>query len=105
MEKLLIGNKCDWEARRVVSKEKGESLAQSQKIPFLETSAKTNYNIDESFEKLAQLILKKVNYNTSVCQLYANCIKQCLIQSAETSHNCITIHVHSQRDAARATFL
>jgi len=61
VEKLLIGNKCDWEGRRVVSKEKGETLARSQNIPFLETSAKTNYNIDEAFEKLARLILKKVS--------------------------------------------
>ena len=57
----MIGNKCDWEARRVVPKEKGEALARSQGIPFLETSGKTNYNIDEAFEKLARLILKKVS--------------------------------------------
>lgn len=61
MEKLLIGNKCDWEARRVVPKDKGEALARSQNVLFLETSAKTNYNIDEAFEKLARLILKKVS--------------------------------------------
>ena len=45
----------------MVSKEKGENLARSQNIPFLETSAKTNYNIDDAFEKLARLILKKVS--------------------------------------------
>ena len=60
VEKLLIGNKCDWETRRVVSKEKGDNLATSQNVPFLETSAKTNYNIEEAFEKLARHILKKV---------------------------------------------
>ena len=60
VERLLIGNKCDWEARRVVSKERGEALAASQGIKFLETSAKTNYNIDEAFEQLARQILKKV---------------------------------------------
>jgi len=47
VERLLIGNKSDWEARRVVPRERGEQLAQSQGIPFLETSAKTNHNIDE----------------------------------------------------------
>lgn len=62
VEKLLIGNKCDWEARRAVPKERGESLARSQNVHFLETSAKTNYNIDEAFEKLARLILKKVSF-------------------------------------------
>ncbi len=44
----------------MVSKEKGEALARSQEVPFLETSAKTNYNIDEAFEKLARHILRKV---------------------------------------------
>ena len=47
MELLLIGNKCDWEAKRAVESERGEQLARSQGIPFLETSAKTNHNIDE----------------------------------------------------------
>ena len=47
MQIRLIGNKCDWEARRVVPRDRGEELARSQGIPFLETSAKTNHNIDE----------------------------------------------------------
>ena len=60
MVRLLVGNKCDMENRRVVPKERGEQLASQQSIPFLETSAKTNLNIDETFETLARLILKKV---------------------------------------------
>lgn len=48
------------ETRRIVPKERGEQLGQQQGIPFLETSAKTNTNIDEAFESLARLILKKV---------------------------------------------
>ena len=47
VERLLIGNKCDWEAKRAVESERGEQLARSQGIPFMETSAKTNHNIDE----------------------------------------------------------
>ena len=47
MQWLLIGSKCDWEKKRVVESNSGEQLAQSQGIPFLETSAKTNHNIDE----------------------------------------------------------
>ena len=47
VELLLIGNKCEQEESRVVSKERGEQLAESWGIPFLETSAKTNHNIDE----------------------------------------------------------
>ena len=44
---ILIGNKCDLEAERVVPQERGEELARSQGIPFLETSTKTNHNVDE----------------------------------------------------------
>ena len=47
VELLLIGNKCDLEERREVPKEDGEQFAQSQDIPFLETSAKTGYNVCE----------------------------------------------------------
>ena len=72
----MIGNKCDWEARRVVPKEKGEALANSQNVPFLETSAKTNYNIDEAFEKLARLILKKVCFCISFCMIYVEIINE-----------------------------
>jgi len=46
-QQLLIGNKCDCEKIRVLESESGEQLARSQGIPFLETSAKTNHNIDE----------------------------------------------------------
>ena len=47
VERLLIGNKCDLEASREVESESGKQLARSQGIPFLETSAKTNHNINE----------------------------------------------------------
>ena len=56
----MIGNKSDWEQRRVVPKERGQQLATLQSIPFLETSAKTNTNINEAFETLAHVILEKV---------------------------------------------
>ena len=47
VERLLIGNKCDWDAKRAISTERGRQLASSQGISFLETSAKTNHNIDQ----------------------------------------------------------
>ena len=47
VERLLIGTKCDREAKRAVESKRGEQLARSWGIPFMETSAKTNHNIDE----------------------------------------------------------
>lgn len=57
--KLILGNKCDMEARRVVPTEQGEQLAKSKGLKFLETSAKANINIDKAFTMIAEDILQK----------------------------------------------
>jgi Ras-related protein Rab-8A len=60
VNKILIGNKCDWEEKRVVSTERGQQLANELGIPFLEVSAKTNTNIDKAFYSLAADIKKRI---------------------------------------------
>ena len=45
----------------------GQRLADSQGIPFLETSAKSNVNIDEAFMTMAKLILEKVLCEIVMC--------------------------------------
>ena len=60
VNKILIGNKCDWEEKRVVSTERGQQLADELGIPFLEVSAKTNTNIDKAFYNLAADIKKRI---------------------------------------------
>ncbi|KAI1478411.1 NCA2-domain-containing protein [Daldinia eschscholtzii] len=60
VNKILIGNKCDWEEKRVVSTEQGEALAKELGIPFLEVSAKSNINIDKAFYSLAADIKKRL---------------------------------------------
>ncbi|EEB10454.1 conserved hypothetical protein [Pediculus humanus corporis] len=60
VEKLILGNKCDMEDKRIVSKEKGEEISREHGIKFLETSAKANINIDLAFEQLAEAILDKM---------------------------------------------
>jgi len=61
VERMILGNKCDMEDKRVVSKEKGENIAREHNIRFLETSAKTNINIETAFIQLAESILDKSN--------------------------------------------
>ena len=43
--------------RRVVSKEEGIQFASLNELPFYETSAKKNTNIDELFDGLIDLLL------------------------------------------------
>ena len=57
---ILIGNKCDIE-ERVISKEKGQEMANDLKIDYYETSALNGTGINEAFEELTKLILKRKN--------------------------------------------
>jgi len=59
VEKMILANKCDMEEKRVISKERGESIARENGVRFLETSAKTNVNIERAFMELSENILEK----------------------------------------------
>lgn len=53
---MLIGNKCDLENKRQVSKEEGEQFAKAHGLVFMETSAKTAQNVDDAFLRTAGMI-------------------------------------------------
>jgi len=57
--RILVGNKCDLENLRQVPKEKGQQLANSYGIPFFETSAKANKNIEQLFLDSATAFIDK----------------------------------------------
>jgi Ras-related protein Rab-8A len=59
VERMLIGNKCDMNEKRQVTKERGEKLAIEYGMKFLETSAKQNENIENAFFTLARDIKAK----------------------------------------------
>ncbi|XP_070185262.1 ras-related protein Rab-37-like isoform X2 [Littorina saxatilis] len=57
---MLLGNKCDSAAERVIRKEDGERLAREYGVAFMETSAKTGVNVDLAFMAVARdLKMKK----------------------------------------------
>ena len=60
VNKILIGNKCDWTDKRAVTPEQGQALADELGVPFLEVSAKNNINIDNAFYSLAADIKKRL---------------------------------------------
>ncbi|XP_032198679.1 ras-related protein Rab-8B isoform X1 [Mustela erminea] len=61
VERMILGNKCDMNDKRQVSKERGEKLAIDYGIKFLETSAKSSTNVEEAFFTLARDIMTKLN--------------------------------------------
>ena len=56
---MLIGNKCDLEDSREISKEQGEEKAKSFGFSFLETSAYSGENLEKGFEMLIKEIYQK----------------------------------------------
>ena len=44
---MILGNKCDLSDSRIVSKERGQLLADEHGIKFMETSAKASINVEE----------------------------------------------------------
>ena len=57
--RILVGNKCDLEHQRSVSKENGKDLADKYGIQFMEVSAKETINIDLLFENAAKTFLSR----------------------------------------------
>ena len=57
---MLIGNKNDLEHRRAVSTEEGKAFAEKHGLIFLETSAKTAYNVEQAFIHTAEEIHENI---------------------------------------------
>lgn len=60
VNKVLVGNKCDLAAKRKIPTEKGQQLADEYGMPFFETSAKTNENVEEAFTKITRDIMARI---------------------------------------------
>ncbi|KAJ0111105.1 hypothetical protein Patl1_00098 [Pistacia atlantica] len=56
VNKLLVGNKCDLTANKVVSYETAKAFADEIGIPFMETSAKDSTNVEQAFMAMAAAI-------------------------------------------------
>lgn len=60
VDKILVANKCDLQDKRKVTRVRGESLADTLGISYVEMSALSNSHIDEAFTTLAKDILNRV---------------------------------------------
>lgn len=78
VNKILVGNKCDWTDKKVrpveaapaltmqvISTEQGKELADELGIKFLETSAKANISVEDAFFTLARCVAQ--NHCAAAC--------------------------------------
>ena len=59
--RVLVGNKCDLENQRRISKEEAKELADKYGIQYMETSAKETINIEPIFIDTTKYLLSKQN--------------------------------------------
>ena len=58
--KALVGNKIDLEEQLAVSYEDAKRLADQNKMPYFETSAKLNKNVDELIDHMMEQVYQKM---------------------------------------------
>ncbi|KJH50253.1 Ras family protein [Dictyocaulus viviparus] len=58
VQKILVGNKSEDPQRRIVLESDARQFADTMHIPFFETSAKENSNVEEMFSCITRLVLK-----------------------------------------------
>jgi len=61
--KMIVGNKSDLEEKRLISRNRGQELALSIGVDFVECSAKSGENVNLAFEKLVSRSLVVLEEN------------------------------------------
>lgn len=61
VNKMLVGNKCDLHQKKCVDFATAKEFADTNAIPFFETSAKGNHNVETAFLQLTRDIQKRVS--------------------------------------------
>ena len=63
---VLVGNKCDLpDNQRQVSKERAEAMAAKWGVPYIETSAKNNINVQDAFMTVTKLVAPQLSISDS----------------------------------------
>lgn len=69
---VLVGNKCDLDAERVISRAQAQQRAESWGVPYIETSAKTRTNVDKVFYDLMREIKRRKGGSAAGAGVYAD---------------------------------
>jgi hypothetical protein len=65
---VIVGNKCDLADQREVTSEEGAALGRENRVPYIETSAKTRVNVEEAFFTLARCT-PRTGHEYKICVL------------------------------------
>lgn len=66
MKIILVGNKCDMENARIISKLRAKEFANQYRIDYIETSALKNINVKESIDLLLGSVIDYLEENHSL---------------------------------------
>ncbi|CAF0726995.1 unnamed protein product [Adineta steineri] len=63
VDMILVGNKCDLESQRIISKARALEFAAQNHVDYIETSALQNINVGESIELLLDSVMDRLEQN------------------------------------------
>ncbi|CAF0968589.1 unnamed protein product [Rotaria sordida] len=63
VDMILVGNKCDLDNERIITKLRAIEFAQEYQVDYIETSALQNINVAESVELLLDLVMNRLEEN------------------------------------------
>lgn len=92
---ILVGNKCDMEHERVISYERGKTLADELNIEFFETSAKDNHNVKVGAVHMYNIIIILYNIICVYCCQIDACTpmsKYCSVNGLKSECSYIIIY-------------
>lgn len=75
---MLVGNKCDKNMEREVSREEGYQMAKRIKADFVEASARTCINVEKAFYQVVRMIRSTKAGNVSSLSIERKS-KKCII--------------------------
>ena len=92
---ILVGNKADLADQRAVTFDEASAFANSHNVPYFETSAVTNYNIDEAFNELANAATREDEVSTPTVETTTTASNQ---QAAPAQQQTQTVDLNKKED-------